>query len=44
MDALAQLLEQQNPNPTPVTSGVLDGEWDQVWTSNGFGITCTPLS
>lgn len=41
MEVLASLLEQSDPGlePAAVGASVLDGEWDQIYTSNSFGIT-----
>ena len=40
MEVLASLLEQSDPGLEPAATGtMLDGEWDQIYTSNAFGIT-----
>lgn len=40
MELMVQMLEEQNPSPAPCESAALmDGEWNQLYTSNAIGIT-----
>ena len=39
METLACMLEARNPTPEPAGSALLNGAWDQIYTSNTVGIT-----